>query len=495
MSFLIAIDQSTSATKVLLVDARGTVIDSATAEHRQHYPQPGWVEHDASEIWNNLRRVCHALCQANQRLIPEVVGVSITNQRETFLVFDRQSGEPLERAIVWQCRRGDAICEQLRGAGGEQTVTAKTGLRIDSYFSGPKITWLMRNGGPAADALRRGTACVGTIDAYLIHRLTGGQTFATDHTNASRTLLMDVGALRWDAELCELFEAPLDCLPEIRESGAKFGQTDLAGALPRAVPICGVLGDSQASLFAQRCYSPGDVKATFGSGTSVLVNVGHEFQPPPERVVAAVAWVIAGRPTYAWEGLINYSAATLAWLRDQLGLISSIDEVEPLAASVDSSEGVFLVPAFSGMGAPYWNADARAAIVGMSGFTSKAHVVRAALDSIALQVADVLRSLSASGAAPTALNVDGGPTRNRLLMQMVADVSGRELAATEETNLSALGAAMAGMLGLGLVDSTGDLAKFPREVKRFTPALKSEEVERLQAGWRVAVARVVGELE
>ncbi|TWT97690.1 Glycerol kinase [Botrimarina colliarenosi] len=491
MSYQIAIDQSTSATKALLVDAHGQVIDACSADHRQHYPQPGWVEHDAAEIWNNVVQTTKTLCERNRDKLAEVGGVAITNQRETFVVFDRQSGEPLDNAVVWQCRRGDAICQELRDAGGEGLVAAKTGLRIDSYFSGPKITWTLRQRDVIAGAIRRGVACVGTVDCYLVHRLTGGRTFATDATNASRTLLMDVTQRRWDPALCELFETPIECLPEIRESSANFGETDLGGALPCAVPICGVMGDSQASLFAQRCYAPGDVKATFGSGTSVLLNIGHEFRSPPQGAITALAWVVDGRSTYAWEGLINYSAATLSWLKDQLGLIATFDEVEPLASSVESSEGVYLVPAFSGMGAPYWNADARAALIGMSGFTNRAHVVRAALESIAYQVADVLASLSSSGVEPRALQVDGGPTRNGLLMQLVADYAGCELNATEESNLSAIGAALAGKLGLGWVASLDDLRELPRPCRQFMPAIPASQSHDLLAGWRRAVARVL----
>ncbi|MEQ8848945.1 glycerol kinase GlpK [Botrimarina sp.] len=491
MTLLLAIDQSTSATKALLVDDRGAVLDAASLDHRQHYPRAGWVEHDAEEIWRNTLSVCRKLCERHSAEVAEVGAVCLTNQRETFLVFDRATGEPLAPAIVWQCRRGDSICEELRGAGVDGPLREKTGLRVDSYFSGPKITWLMRERPDLAARAREGAAAVSTVDAYLVHRLTGGEVYAADPTNASRTLLYDIRRRAWDDELCAAFEVPLDALPEVRDSTAEFGQTDLGGALPRPVPIRGVMGDSQASLFAQRCYAPGEAKATFGTGTSVLLNVGPEFVPPAEGAVGALAWVAGGEPTYAWEGLINYSAATLAWLKDGLGLIQSIDEVEPLAASVPDSDGVYLVPAFAGLSAPHWRPDARAAIVGMTGRTGKAHVVRAALESIALQVADVVEMLAASGARPESLRVDGGPTRNRLLMQMTADVARCELVATKETNLSALGAAMAGILGLGLVDSLDGLRELPRETSRYTPQADPAAVDKLLTGWRDAVAHVL----
>ncbi|QDV74436.1 FGGY family carbohydrate kinase [Botrimarina mediterranea] len=490
MSYLIAIDQSTSATKVLLVDASGAVVDGCSLEHAQHYPQPGWVEHDAAEIIGNVFSAARELCGRHPDKLASVRGVSITNQRETVVVFDRTTGEPLRPAIVWQCRRGDAMCQELRNAGVEPEVAEKTGLRIDSYFSGSKIAWVMREEPAIAEAVRSGAACIGTIDAYLVHRLTSGQAYASDPTNASRTLLYDIGRLAWDASLCERFGVPVRALPEVRDCSATFGETTLGGALPSAAPICGVMGDSQASLFAQCCYAQGDAKATFGSGTSVLVNIGEQFRPAPSGMVGALAWIVADQPTYAWEGLINYSAATLAWLKDQLGLLSSIDDAEALASSVNDSGGVYLVPAFAGMGAPYWKPDARAAILGMSGYTRREHVVRAALESIAFQVADVVEAFARSGAAVRSLRVDGGPTRNHLLMQMVADMSLCELQATDESNLSALGAAMAGMLGLGMQGSLDGLRKLPRSGRMFMPTEGEAEVKRRMTGWRNAVERV-----
>lgn len=491
MSYLVAIDQSTSATKALLVDATGAVVDACSRDHAQLYPQPGWVEHDAAEIARNVLAVARELCGRHGDKLAAVRGVSITNQRETFVVFDRTTGEPLRPAIVWQCRRGDAICQEMREAGADDEVASKTGLRVDSYFSGPKIAWVMREEPAVAIAIQSGAACVATIDAYLVHRLTEGRTFATDPTNASRTLLYDVRRLAWDGSLCERFGVPVGALPEVRDCSATFGETDLGGVLPSPAPICGVMGDSQASLFAQRCYDSGDAKATFGSGASVLVNIGGEFRPAPTGMVSALAWIVDGKPTYAWEGLINYSAATLSWIKDQLGIIDSIDEVEPLAASVEDSGGVYLVPAFAGMGAPYWRPDARAAILGMSGYTRREHVVRAALESIAYQVADIVDCFAGSGAPIRALRVDGGPTRNALLMQLVADMSRCELHATDESNLSALGAAMAGMLGLGMSDSLADLARLQRRSKAYTPASAAADAQLAMRGWRDAVRRVL----
>jgi glycerol kinase len=492
MKYILAIDQSTSATKAVLFDSAGRAVDKSSRDHRQIYPQPGWVEHDAEEIWQNVLAVVGEIAVRQSDKLGDVAGLAITNQRETFVVFDRRTGRPLANAIVWQCRRGELICQQYRDAGHEESIRGKTGLQVDTYFSGSKLKWLIRERPEIGEKLRSGEALVGTIDAYLIHRLTGGEVFATDPTNASRTLLYDVVALDWDDSLCDLFDVPRRALPEVRECFARFGETDAAGSLPRPLPICGVIGDSQASLFAQRCYQPGTGKATFGTGTSVLLNVGHEFKLSGRGAVSALAWVHAGRPTYALEGLINYSSATIAWLKDQLGLIRNAAESEPLARAIDSSGGVYLVPAFAGLSAPYWRPDARAAIVGMTAFTRREHIVRAALEAIAYQIRDVVDMLrDDAGVTPQTLHADGGPTRNEFLMQFTADITGLELVVSPVPESSALGAAMAGMLGLGLVDSLADLAALPRDTKSYHPAMSAERVEELYSGWQAAVERVL----
>lgn len=492
MSLFLAIDQSTSATKAILFDATGKALDKASRDHRQIYPQPGWVEHDAEEIWQNTLVVVRELAKRNAGKLASVIGLSITNQRETILVFDRRTGKPLHHAIVWQDRRGDPICAELKQAGHDDWVRQKTGLKIDTYFSASKLKWLVREKPDIAAKLASGDAVIGTIDAYLIHRLTGGSVFATDHTNASRTLLYDIGTLRWDDRLCALFDVPPAALPEVRESFAQFGETDAGGILPQAVPICGVLGDSQASLFAQRCYQPGTAKATFGTGTSVLLNIGPTWRLSEQGAVSALAWVYQGQPTYAFEGLINYSAATIAWLKDQLGLIRDAAESEQLARAVEDNGGVYLVPAFAGLSAPYWSPEARAAIVGMTAFTKKEHIVRAALESIAYQIRDVLDMMQTdAGIAPEALHADGGPTRNAFLMQLTADIAGVTLHTTDVADSSALGATMAGCLGLGVHGSVDDLAALPRATREFKPAMSAEEVARLLDGWHAAVKRVL----
>lgn len=492
MSFILAIDQSTSATKAVLFDAKGAVLDRAARNHRQIYPQPGWVEHDAEEIWRNVLAVIREIAKRNGSRMAKLLGLSITNQRETVLVFDRKTGKPLHNAIVWQCRRGDAICRALQKQGRESLVAKKTGLKIDTYFSASKIRWLVENKPAIAARLKDGSAVIGTIDAYLVHRLTGGQVFATDFTNASRTLLFDIGKLRWDAELCRLFKVPLAALPEVRESAAQFGVTDAAGLLPKLVPIRGVMGDSQAALFAQRCFNPGTAKATFGTGTSVLLNVGGKFKPAKKGAVTALAWVWQGKPVYAFEGLINFSAATIEWLKNQVGLIHDSATVEKLALTVPDNGGVYLVPAFAGLSAPYWSPDARAAIVGMTAHTRKEHIVRAAQEAIAYQIRDVLDMMRAdSGVQLKYLNADGGPTRNHFLMQFTADLTRAELRVSSVAESSAWGAAMNGLAGLGVYHSLADLMKLPGPQKIFRPVMTTAEAARWHRGWTEAVRRVL----
>jgi glycerol kinase len=491
-SYILAIDQSTSATKAVLFDAAGGVIDKASREHRQIYPQPGWVEHDAEEIWQNVLAVVRELATRVREELTSAAGLSITNQRETFVVFDRRTGQPLTNAIVWQCRRGDAICRELAEAGQDGLVRRKTGLKLDTYFSGSKIKQLLADRRDIRERLERGNALFGTIDTYLIYRLTGGKMFATDPTNASRTLLYDIGQFRWDEELCRIFNVPMLALAEVRESFASFGETDAGDVLPKALPICGVMGDSQASMFAQRCFESGAAKATFGSGTSVMLNVGGELKHSEGGAVAALAWVYHGRPTYALEGIINYSSATISWLKDQLGLIHDAAETDALARSVDDNGGVYLVPAFAGLSAPYWSQAARAAIVGMTAHSRKEHIVRAALEAIAYQIRDVLDMMRRdAGVAPQRLHADGGPTRNEFLMQFTADITGVELVVSEVPESSALGAALAGRVGLGHVSTLQELAAATQSTRVYEPQISRDQADANYAGWQAAVKRVL----
>jgi glycerol kinase len=489
---ILALDQSTSATKAVLFDARGHVLDKASRNHRQIYPRPGWVEHDAEEIWRNVLAAIRELAGRNRRRFASLAALSITNQRETILVFDRRTGKPLHHALVWQDRRGDGVCARLVKQGHAPTVLRKTGLKIDTYFSASKLKWLIAEKPALAASLKRGEAVIGTIDTYLVHRLTGGKVFVTDFTNASRTLLFDIGKLKWDPHLCKLFNVPLRALPEVRESAARFGETNAEGILPRRVPIIGVMGDSQASLFAQRCYRPGMAKATFGTGTSVLLNIGGKFRVSQRGAVTALAWTWRGRPTYAFEGLVNFSAATIEWLRNQLGLIRGADDVEKLARSVPDNGGVYLVPAFAGLSAPYWSPTARAAILGMTAHTRKEHVVRAALESIAYQIRDVLDMMRTDARVRLReLQADGGPTRNRFLIQFTADLTRVGLNVAEVAEISAWGAAMNGLLGLGVYRTLDDLSTLPRQTRPYRPGMAPSQAGLLYKGWQSAVKRVL----
>lgn len=494
MSYIIAIDQSTSATKALLYDADGMCLDSASEEHDQIYPEPGWVEHDLDQIWANVLAAVRQVAKRNADKLESLACVSLTNQRETICVFERGSGRPLYNGIVWQCRRGADICRDLEEADCGPRVTELTGLRLDTYFSASKLKWLADHDAELKTKLESGEALIGTIDAYLIYRLTGGKVFATDHTNASRTLLYDIDKLQWDSWLCGLFNVPTSALPEVRESSSQFGETTFEGILPNSVSICGVMGDSQASLFAQRCFEPGTSKITFGTGSSVLLNIGDKLRFSQSGSVSTVAWVLNGRPTYCFEGIINYSAASIAWLKNQLGILASAAQAGPLAASVPDNGGVYLVPAFAGLSAPYWKPKARAAIVGLTAHSTRNHVVRAAEESIAYQLRDVLHMMNGDAeVALQAIRADGGPTRDGFLMQFTSDLLGIELQAAAVPDCSALGAAMSGMLGSGLRSGLEELAMLPRETTTYRPQMDEAIVQSNIAGWKDALRGVLNQ--
>jgi glycerol kinase len=490
MPLFLALDQSTSATKALLFDEAGRVLDRESREHRQLHPQPAWVEHDANEIWQNTLGTLQALLARQASRRAEIASLSIANQRETIVVFDRVTGEPLVPAIVWQCRRGEAICREH--AAAEPLVREKTGLKLDAYFSASKLQWLIRNRPDLRTRLTDGSALIGTIDAYLVYRLTGGKVFATDSSNASRTLLFDINTLRWDDDLCRLWEVPRRALPEVRESSAAFGETTLDDSLPRPLPIRGVMGDSQASLFAQRCFAPGEAKVTFGTGSSLLLNIGHARSAPPPGVLTALAWVHDGVPTYAFEGLIISSASTLTWLRDELALTGDVPELEKLASSVPDNGGVFLVPAFANLGRANGQSPATPVISGISPRNDRRHLARAAFESIAYQIRDSLDAMrEGAGVRLGALQADGGPTASRFLMQFTADLIGVELRVSANSNGSAYGATLAGQLGLGLHRSLQELAKSSRDETVYRPALPAARVAALAAGWQQALQQTL----
>jgi len=489
MALLIGVDQSTSATKALLFDEAGSVLAQVALPHAQIYPQPGWVEHDAEEIYRNTVEAIRTLTRETPSAL-HAIGISITNQRETVVVWDAQSGKALHNAIVWQDRRGDTLCQSLlqgeTGAANQTLVRDRTGLRIDTYFPASKLRWLQDNVPTIQQRLADGTALFGTIDAWLIYRLTGGTVYATDATNASRTLLYDIDRLEWSAELADLFGLTIARFPDVREPSSRFGETTVEGFLPAPIPICGVMGDSQGALLAQRCFTPGSAKVTFGSGSSLLMTLGSN-SIRGQSSVTALAWQQNGSPTYALEGITNFTGATIAWLRDQLGLISSVEETESLATSVPDNGGVYLVPAFVGLSAPHWRADAKALITGLTPASTRAHVVRAALESIAFVVADALKAMECdAGLTISEIHADGGAVRNRFLMQCVADLTERPVAISPIPEASALGAALAGIVGLGVL-SWEELQRPLATSTCYTPSLAPDELATLRQGWSHAL--------
>ncbi|MBS3750572.1 MAG: glycerol kinase GlpK [Anaerolineales bacterium] len=492
MSVILGIDQSTSATKALLFTSEGVLIDSVSLSHEQIYLRPGWVEHDPDEIYHNTVSAVGALLDAHPDRVDDLLCMSITNQRETIVVFDAESGKPLHNAIVWQCRRGEAICAELRSTGHEEMVHQRTGLTLDTYFSASKLRWLSENVPELQDKLNRREALIGTIDTYLIYRLTGQTVFATDHTNACRTLLFNIETLMWDDDLCELFDVPIGALPEVRESKARFGTTDIEGTLPKSLPICGVMGDSQAALFAQRCFGAGSGKVTFGTGSSVLLNIGSDFRLSDQGIVTTIGWAQNGTPTYAFEGITNFTGATITWLCNQLQLIDTPEESEALATSVPDTGGVYLVPAFVGLGAPYWEPKVRGAILGLTPSATQAHIVRAALEGIAYRIRDVLDLMAAEADLPLqVIHADGGAVGNRFLMQFVADMLGITVRASNLPELSALGAVFSGLLGTGEVHNLNSLGQLSRESVDYAPKMDHELVSKYYQGWQEAVHQIL----
>jgi len=492
MRYIIAIDQSTSATKAMLFDRNGALLDKVSIQHVQIYPRPGWVEHDAEEIYQNTVQSVRTLLEQNRGKKKELLCLSITNQRETIVIFDRQTGKPFHNAVVWQCRRGSKICAELVESGKNEAVKQKTGLPIDTYFSASKLKWLFDKHPEIQKKIIEGDALIGTIDTYLIYRLTKGRTFACDQTNACRTLLYDIKKLRWDEELCDIFDVPMYALPEVRESSAQFGETNIEEVLSSPVPICGVMGDSQAALFAQRCYDVGAAKVTFGSGTSVLLNTGSEMIQSDSGIVTTIAWVYKGEPTYAFEGITNFTGATIAWLQNQMEIITDAAETEDLAQSVEDNGGVYLVPAFVGLSAPYWQPNAKAAILGLTPNSTKAHIVRAALESIAYRIRDVLSLMTQeAGVGMRYIHADGGAVGNRFLMQFVADMNQLNVRAAQTPELSALGAVFSGYLGLSIYASLDDLKNIPSDFTEYKISMNPARAKELYGDWQAAVQKVL----
>lgn len=488
---LLAIDQGTTSTRAILFDLGGRPVAMAQEEFRQIYPREGWVEHDPEDIWASTTRVCRqALAGAPGR---EPAAAGITNQRETTVVWDRRSGKAVHNAIVWQDRRTARHCDELRSAGHEAMVSDKTGLVLDPYFSATKIAWILDHVEGAREAAERGELAFGTTDCYLLWRLTGGRVHATDATNASRTLLFDIHSQRWDEELLDLFRVPSALLPEVRDSADDFGQCQEAH-FGKRLPIGGIAGDQQAAAIGQACFEPGMVKSTYGTGCFALMNTGEQAVRSRNRLLTTVAYRMQGRVSYAVEGSIFVAGAAVQWLRDGLGIIATAAETQDLASALDGNRGVYLVPAFVGLGAPHWDAHARGAIFGLTRDTGPPELARAALESVCYQTHDLIRAMLDDGAArPTALRVDGGMVVNSWLVQFLADIIGLPVERPVVTETTALGAAYLAGLQVGLFDSFDDItARWQRE-QRFEPKMAEEHRSRLLAGWERAVRRTLND--
>ncbi len=488
---ILSIDQGTTSSRAILFDTRGTPLKVAQAEHQQFYPQDGWVEHDAEEIWQATLKVAR---EASAGRTNEVAAIGITNQRETTVLWDRKTGAPVHKAIVWQDRRTAAACARMKDEGKESTIAAKTGLLLDPYFSGTKLAWLLDNVPGARARAEKSELALGTIDSWLVYRLTGGKVHATDATNASRTMLYDIVKGRWDGEILDWLNIPEAVLPTVHDSAADYGKTDekLFGT---AIPITGIAGDQQAATVGQACLKQGLMKSTYGTGCFALVNTGPAMAPSNNRLLSTIAYATNGKRTYALEGSIFMAGATIQWLRDGLKLFKSSGDSATLATQADPRSRVYLVPAFVGLGAPYWDADARGAIVGLTRDSGHAEIAKAGLESVCFQTRDLLEAMaadmSAAGlGAPAALRVDGGMVVNDLFCQWLADLTGRPIERPEVVETTALGAAYLAGLGSGIYSSLEEVASSWRCERRFDPKISADERDSKYAGWKSAVGRV-----
>jgi glycerol kinase len=488
---ILALDQGTTGSTALVFGPEGEVLGRAYAEIQQHYPQPGWVEQDDEEIWQKSRRVMAEAVAAAEVPARAIRAIGITNQRETTVLWDRLTGDPVRRAIVWQSRQTTAVCERLRAAGHEPLFHERTGLVLDPYFSGSKIAWLLEGDLALRARAEAGEIAFGTIDSWLIHRLTGGRVHATDPTNASRTLLYDIHERRFDPELLKILGVPAPMLPEVRPSASVFGETSAHEGVPAGIPIAGVAGDQQAALFGQGCFEAGMAKNTYGTGAFLVLNTGTRRVISRRGLLTTLCCDASGGAAYALEGSVFVAGAAVQWLRDELGLVRSASETGPIAESVPDTAGVYVVPAFTGLGAPYWDPGARGAVVGLTRGAGRAQIVRATLESLAYQSRDVIDVMNAESGVPLReLRVDGGACANDFLMQFQADILGVPVDRPALVETTAAGAAFLAGLGSGFWKDAAALAARRRRDRLFTPSMAPERREELYAGWTAAVERV-----
>ena len=487
--YVLGIDQSTQGTKALLFDEEGALICRTDLPHRQYINEKGWVEHDPEEIYINTLAVVKNLVEKAGINKNDLAVLGISNQRETAMVWNRTTGKPVYNAVVWQCARGARICEEIEKAGDADMIRSRTGLQLSPYFSAAKIAWVLKNVEGVQEIADKSELCCGTIDSWIVYKLTGGKEFRTDYSNASRTQMFNISELKWDKQVCGLFGIPTTALPEVTDSDGKYGTTNFDGYLDHEIPIRGVLGDSHGALFGQGCVEKGMIKSTYGTGSSVMMNIGEEpvFS---NRVVTSLAWKLGGEVNYVLEGNINYTGAVITWLKDDLELISSPDETEQLAKESNPADKSYLVPAFTGIGAPYWDSEATGILTGMTRTTKRKEIVRAALDCSAYQITDVIKTMSAeSGIDISELRVDGGPTKNKYLMQFQSDIAHVTVQVPSSEDLSGIGAAYAAGIAVGIYNKEEVLNKMTRT--RFTPQMQSEERAQKYAGWKSAVEQVL----
>jgi len=485
---LLAIDQGTTSSRAILFDSAGNALHVAQQEFTQHYPHDGWVEHDPQDIWSSTLAVTQAVLSQTQGTL---ASIGITNQRETTVVWDRASGEPIYNAIVWQDRRTADTCERLREAGHEVEVNARTGLLLDPYFCATKIAWILDHVEGARQSAEKGDLAFGTVDTFLLWRLTGGKVHATDATNASRTSLFNIHQQNWDETLLTLFNIPVSLLPQVKDSAADFGTTDTA-VLGQSIAVGALVGDQQAALVGQACLAPGMLKSTYGTGCFAILNTGNEALASHHRLLTTIAYRLEGVATYALEGSIFMAGASVQWLRDELGLVDSANETATLAAGLDSNEGVYLVPAFTGLGAPHWNPHARGTLLGMTRATTPAHIARATLEAACYQSAELLEAMAEdSGQSPALLRIDGGMARNDWLAQFLADISDTLVERPALLETTALGAARLAGLQSGVFSSLDELGGLWRVERTFTPQMDESQRQALLNTWRRAVASAV----
>jgi glycerol kinase len=488
--YILAIDQGTTGTTVLLIDRRLTVHGRVTVDFPQHFPKPGWVEHDPEEIWFSVQQGIRRVLESSRIAAARVTAIGITNQRETTLLWERKGGRPVRNAIVWQCRRSAAICRELQERGLEPLVRERTGLVLDPYFSGTKLTWLLRNDPALRPRAAAGELAFGTVDSFLVWRLTGGARHVTDASNASRTQLMNLRQVAWDPDLLGALDVPAALLPEIVSSSAIYGRTRGLDVLPDGIPVAGMAGDQQAALFGQACFRPGEAKCTYGTGAFLLENIGSEAVTSHHGLLTTVAWQLGGATTYALEGSAFIAGAAVQWLRDGLGLIPAAADIEALAASVPDSGGVVFVPALTGLGAPHWRSEARGLISGITRGTGAAQLARATLEGIALQIFDLARAMTEDRGKPLELlKVDGGASANNLLMQLQADLLDLPVVRPKMLETTALGAAMLAGLAVGFWSDCEELRASWQEESRFAPRMVDAVRQDLLARWQNAVGK------